>query len=98
VYQFTPEGGSVEIEAKVFQKNKRYLLVSIADTGVGIPPERKDAIFEKFVDSESSSNGHTGLGLYVAKTLTTGLKGKIWVESSLGKGSTFSIILPIADN
>jgi len=65
---------------------------SVRDTGIGIAPERQAAIFEPFVQADSSSTRHyggTGLGLSIASQLVGMMGGRIWVESELGQGSTF---------
>jgi GGDEF domain-containing protein len=75
------------------------LSVSVKDTGIGIPKEHLDAIFEKFYQVEGSlhrSVGGTGLGLAITKRLIEAHQGKIWVESEVGKGSTFTFTLPIS--
>ncbi|MFN2236668.1 MAG: sensor histidine kinase [Anaerolineales bacterium] len=73
--------------------------ISISDTGIGIPSEDTHLIFERFYQVESHitrSRGGMGLGLSVSKSIVESLGGYIWVESVLGKGSTFSILLPLA--
>jgi len=75
------------------------LSASVKDTGIGIPKEHLDAIFEKFYQVEGSlhrSVGGTGLGLAITKKLVEAHQGKIWVESEVGKGSTFTFTLPIS--
>ena len=65
---------------------------SVADTGIGIPPEKQQAIFEPFVQADASSTrqfGGTGLGLSIASQLVGMMGGRIWVESEVGRGSTF---------
>ena len=72
--------------------------VSVTDTGPGIPAEEKTRIFEQFhqVDSsDTKAKGGTGLGLAIAKQIVEMHGGRIWVESTLGKGSTFQVELPI---
>lgn len=76
------------------------LLFSVTDTGIGIPPDRIDSIFESFRQADSSTtrkHGGTGLGLSISKMLVELMGGRIWVESELGKGSTFnsSVKFPI---
>ncbi len=69
------------------------LLFSIADSGIGIPPEKIDAIFDIFTQADSSTtrkHGGTGLGLTISKRLVELMGGHIWVESKVGEGSTFS--------
>ncbi|MBI2467908.1 MAG: histidine kinase, partial [Candidatus Rokubacteria bacterium] len=73
-------------------------VVSVADTGPGIAPADQQKIFEEFQQADSSSTrrkGGTGLGLSIAKRIIELHGGRIWVESSLGKGSTFSFTLPM---
>jgi signal transduction histidine kinase len=71
--------------------------ISVSDTGIGIGEEDRDIIFEEFRQLDGSSTrryGGTGLGLNLCRKLAEGLGGKIKVESSIGQGSTFSVILP----
>lgn len=78
---------------------ERALLVAINDTGIGIPTQEVDRVFERFykVDRARTRNsGGTGLGLAIAKHLVERHGGRIWVESQEGVGSTFSLLLPIA--
>ncbi len=73
-------------------------LVAVADKGPGIAPEEQAKIFEEFHQVDSSSTrtkGRTGLGLAIAKRIVQLHGGRIWVESSLGKGSTFWFTLPV---
>ncbi|MCR9286393.1 MAG: tetratricopeptide repeat-containing sensor histidine kinase [Bacteroidetes bacterium] len=93
--KFTPKGGEIYITAT---KKTPWVLFSIADTGVGIPPEKMNTIFE--VDSHKSSAGTegekgTGLGLVVCKELLKVNKGKITIESELGKGTKVQLFIPI---
>jgi signal transduction histidine kinase len=95
--QAMPRGGHLRIEVR---ENPRTQLVelSIADTGVGIPPDRLRLIFEPFYTTkEPDANGHggTGLGLSVCRQIVEQHQGRIRVESLVGKGSTFIIKLPI---
>ena len=75
-----------------------YFAVSVADTGPGIPAEHQARIFEQFHQVDSSNTkakGGTGLGLAIARQIVEMHGGRIWVESTLGKGSTFQMELPI---
>jgi signal transduction histidine kinase len=96
--KFTPEGGKVVVSAKVLDGVKNTVAVSIRDTGVGIPEDQVDKVFEKFHRVESplhhSASG-TGLGLAITKGLVEAHQGQIWVESEVGKGSTFTFTLPL---
>src|SRR5262249_3123665 len=72
--------------------------LSVSDTGPGIPPEERERIFEKFrqVDgSNTRAKGGTGLGLASALEIVAMHGGRIWVESTMGQGSTFRMVLPI---
>ena len=94
--KFTPEKGKVSIKV---QDDKEYLQLSISDTGIGIPPDRLSKIFDKFeqvreVRERIKGPKGTGLGLTIVKSLVEAQGGKIWVESEVGKGSTFYFTLP----
>jgi histidine kinase len=95
--QYTPIGGVVTIRAR---HERDEVLISISDTGVGIPDEHIDQIFTRFyrVDSSRSrSVGGSGIGLTIAKHLTKAHGGRIWVESpGVDQGSTFTFTLPVA--
>jgi signal transduction histidine kinase len=103
--KFTPEGGKIIVSAKHLPKEKEggygdQIAVSVKDTGIGIPPEHLDAIFEKFHQVEGSlhrSVSGTGLGLAITKGLVEAHQGKIWVKSEIEKGSTFTFTLPLAE-
>ncbi len=103
--KFTPDGGRILITAKPLSHDEKSgygdrVAVSVEDTGIGIPPEHLDAIFEKFHQVESSlhrSVSGTGLGLAITKGLVEAHQGKIWVESEMGKGSAFTFTLPCSE-
>jgi signal transduction histidine kinase len=92
--KFTPAGGSVEVSSA--QENGE-VLVSVKDTGPGIAPEDQERIFEEFqqTDIGSEQREGTGLGLALSKRLIELHGGRIWVESELGDGSTFTFTLPV---
>jgi signal transduction histidine kinase len=88
------DAGEVRVTAKAV--NGRFN-VTVADTGPGIPPAEQGRIFEQFHQVDSSltkAKGGTGLGLAIAKQIVEMHGGRIWVESTLGKGSTFRMELP----
>jgi len=96
--QYTPEGGDVTISAA---RQANEILISVKDTGVGIPPEHLANLFTRFyrVDKSRSRNagGGSGIGLTIAKHLVEAHGGRIWVESKGdGQGSTFTFSLKIA--
>jgi signal transduction histidine kinase len=92
-FKFTADGGQVEILAG--QKDQSVLL-EIKDTGMGIPEDKLQMIFDEFYQVEGGKHGGTGLGLAIAKRLVEEHGGNIWVESQLGKGSTFYFTLPFS--
>lgn len=91
----TPAGGEVRIGVAQLG---RFIRVSVADTGEGIAPEDLAHVFERFwqADRARARRGRSGLGLSVAKSLVEAQGGRIWLESELGRGSTFQFTLPIA--
>jgi signal transduction histidine kinase len=91
--KFTPAGGEVDVSAT---RANGEVMVSVADTGPGVAPEDRDRIFEEFQQSETGV-GHregTGLGLALSKRFVELHGGRIWLESELGRGSTFTFALP----
>lgn len=90
------EKGAVEIRA---EKNERYLKVAISDSGIGISENQIKHIFDEFRQADNSTSrrfGGTGLGLSIAKKYAELLGGSISVKSTLGEGSVFTLLLPIA--
>jgi signal transduction histidine kinase len=103
--KYTKPGGHIELRvrvlpADVFSRDDRgYLVVSISDTGIGIPAEEQAKVFERFyrVDTPLSIEaGGPGVGLAIAKELVERHNGRIWLESKVGEGSTFTFIVPLA--
>ena len=93
--KYNKQGGSVSISAN---KQDKYVLITVSDTGIGIPKESLPLIFERFyrVDKSRSRNvGGTGLGLSIVKHIAEAHNGKVEVESQVGKGSKFTIKLPV---
>jgi two-component system phosphate regulon sensor histidine kinase PhoR len=113
--KFTPAGGTITVSAETIRQaqpdNERSigelhqtgleqaLLVAVQDTGMGIPANETERVFERFykVDRARTRNsGGTGLGLAIAKHLIEAHGGRIWVESKEGAGSTFAFLIPVA--
>ncbi|MDY6892479.1 MAG: ATP-binding protein [Chloroflexota bacterium] len=92
--KFTPPGGKISVSAEL---ENSYILVSIADTGVGIPADDLPRIFERFYKADRARSGSgTGLGLAIAKHIIESHNGSIRVHSMEGKGSTFRFTIPLA--
>ncbi|MFL6209409.1 MAG: ATP-binding protein [Pyrinomonadaceae bacterium] len=96
--KFTPKGGRVALAAERAQADT--VRIAVTDTGVGIPPEDLERLFDKYEQARSRatrSEKGTGLGLYITKQLVELHGGEIEVASQVGSGSTFSFTLPIAN-
>jgi signal transduction histidine kinase len=94
--RYSPGGGTVTVGAR---RNHDRVEVRVADEGIGIPAAERERIFRKFYRAESAARdgaAGTGLGLFIAKELVTAMGGRIWVDSTEGKGSSFSFELPVA--
>ena len=90
--KFTPSGGRVTLSAEPVGDE---VVISVRDTGVGIPPDDLPRIFERFYKADRArSGGGTGLGLAIAKHIVLAHGGRVWATSVEGKGSTFYIALP----
>jgi len=93
--KFTPDKGSIDIRAQFImeENNVCTIQISVTDTGIGVSPDQQDKLFDSFHQTESSTTrnfGGTGLGLSISKSIVEMMGGRIWVESELGKGSTFA--------
>ena len=93
--KFTPEGGRVDVRAR---SADGFAQVSVTDTGIGIAPEDQDAVFDEFrqVGTSAARREGTGLGLALCRKFIELHGGRIWVESQLGAGSTFSFTIPVS--
>jgi two-component system sensor histidine kinase GlrK len=96
--KFTSKGDTVTVSAALDRNQKEYIQVTVADTGPGIADGDLKDIFDKFKRTETARQraGGTGLGLSIAKHIVAAHGGTIWIESELGKGSTFFFTLPVA--
>jgi signal transduction histidine kinase len=94
--KYSPEGGAVTVQVR--ERGTTHVVIEVADQGLGIPPDQVGRLFQKFervrTDDHMRISG-TGLGLYICRKIVEGHGGQIWVESESGRGSTFSILLPV---
>jgi signal transduction histidine kinase len=101
----SPVGSTITLSAQIYDEDAGnpeetpYLKVSIRDSGGGITPEDQDRVFDRFYRADSpliNGLGETGVGLAIVKSLVEAHGGRVWVESEIGVGSTFSFLLPIS--
>ena len=96
-YKYSRSGSTMTIIAR---ENNGLIQIDVSDTGMGISQDDQSRLFTKFFRADNSNTRKetgTGLGLYIAKLLVEAQEGQMWVESELGKGSTFSFTLPVAN-
>jgi signal transduction histidine kinase len=96
----TPAGGQISLHASLTRENsdQDFILLQVRDTGEGIIPEDLPRVFSRLYRAGNTpiqGVGDTGIGLAVAKTLVEAQKGRIWIDTQLGQGSTFSVLLPV---
>jgi len=95
--KYSKEGGSMTVD---LGKERDFIICKITDSGIGIPEDQKDRLFEKFFRAKNAVDAHaygTGLGLFITKKIVEAHPGgKIWFDSVVNKGTTFYIKLPIA--
>ena len=89
--KFTPKGGNIDVRGRISGADAVF---TIADTGAGIPPENLPHLFDRFWQARETRRAGAGLGLYIAKGIVEAHGGRLWVESKLGVGTTFSFTLP----
>jgi signal transduction histidine kinase len=98
----SPLEGTVHLKVQTkTEDHHEYVLIQVTDTGGGIPAEDLGRVFTRLYRADNvliQGVGDTGVGLSIAKTLTEAQKGRIWVDTQPGVGSTFSVLLPIAKN
>jgi signal transduction histidine kinase len=95
--KYSPEGGRVEVRVEAVVTGVRF---TVADQGLGIPAAEQARIFDKFHRLDPGMTrgvGGTGLGLYISRELVTRMGGRIWVTSTVGRGSSFCFELPRAE-
>ena len=100
--KFTPAGGNVTLRTNTRRvlKTRRVLVLNVEDTGIGIPPSQLPNIFDRFyqVDDSATRKGEgTGIGLTLVQELVKLMQGEIKVESEEGRGSTFTVLLPVTN-
>ena len=91
---FTPEGGRIDVRAELVNGTAE---ISVTDSGIGIAPEDQEAVFEEFrqVGISAAKQEGTGLGLALCCKFVELHGGKIWVQSEVGRGSTFTFTIPV---
>jgi two-component system NtrC family sensor kinase len=94
--KYTPQSGRVQINTQI---EGEQIILQVSDNGPGIPSADQPYIFEKFFRSSNVpyDTPGTGLGLAIVKSIVENHQGRIWVDSSLGEGSTFIVVLPVTD-
>jgi two-component system NtrC family sensor kinase len=92
--KYTPGGGDITLVAK---EEDSQFICEVSDSGIGISPEDQDRIFDRFYRASNTREDTqgTGLGLAIVKTVVDNHRGRIWVDSILGEGSRFTVVLPI---
>jgi two-component system phosphate regulon sensor histidine kinase PhoR len=94
--KFTPPGGHITVSAS---REEEGVVISVSDTGVGIDPSDLPRIFERFYKADKArTGGGTGLGLAIARHTVEAHGGRIWAESTIGKGTTIHFSLPLLSN
>lgn len=91
--KFTPGGGSVVVRA---ERQGEFVRFSVSDTGPGISEEDLPHVFDRFWQARRTAGLGTGLGLFISRGLVEAQGGKLWLESTIGRGTTFYFTLPIA--
>jgi two-component system, OmpR family, phosphate regulon sensor histidine kinase PhoR len=91
--KYTPDQGSISVS---LEANSSFLILRVTDTGIGIPSADQPYIFDKFFRTDEAIDNYTGtgLGLSIVKSIVDQHQGRIWVDSQIGKGTTFTVMLP----
>ncbi len=111
-FKYTPKGGQIGVAATMVKGNelpverqaglsarRSYVQIAISDNGIGVAPAEQERIFDRFYRVESELKveaGGTGLGLAIVRPLAQLMGGRLWLDSELGRGSTFTLLLPAA--
>ncbi len=104
--KYTPDGGEITVSAEICSREETEgsntvsdeIILSVEDTGIGIPMESQPRVFERFYrvdEGRAREMGGTGLGLAIVKHIVLSHNGRIWLESTLGQGSIFSVAVPL---
>ncbi|MBN1669315.1 MAG: GAF domain-containing protein, partial [Anaerolineales bacterium] len=95
--RYTSRGGKIHVDLR--SENEQVIL-QVTDNGPGIPPADQPYIFDKFYRANNIPPDvpGSGLGLAIVKSIVDNHQGRVWVDSSLGKGATFTVVLPVADD
>ena len=94
--KYTPAEGRVYVSMSM---QSEEIVLRVADTGMGIPPDEQARVFEKFYRASNvvGREDGSGLGLAIVKSIVESHQGRVWVESIVGKGSAFIVLLPSQD-
>jgi signal transduction histidine kinase len=94
--KYTPDNGKISINMSM---HENQIILKVGDSGPGIPHEEQSHVFEKFYRATNAPEGvqGTGLGLAIVKSIVDSHQGRVWVESTVGKGSSFFVLLPVLD-
>jgi signal transduction histidine kinase len=101
--KYSPNGGEVLVVGEVRRGEDRrpYVLVRVIDQGIGLEPDERERVFERFHRSDtrlSRTTAGVGLGLYITRSIIEGHGGRIWADSpGRNRGSVFSLVLPVGD-
>jgi signal transduction histidine kinase len=96
-FKFTPRGA---VRLRIAPRGADAVAFSVTDSGIGIPPDKQQVIFEAFQQADGSTSrqyGGTGLGLSISRELARLLGGELELQSRLGEGSTFTLVVPVTD-
>jgi len=94
--KYTQPEGAVRVSMSM---QGDQIILKVDDTGPGIPPDEQGRVFEKFYRATNTVDGvqGSGLGLAIVKSIVDSHQGRVWVESTMGKGSSFIVLLPVQE-